>query len=117
MAEALLEWQHKGGSELLSGGLRAEHLKLAPATNRNLAAEICHVEGLGNEQLLTARLLEGDHLVQLRAEPDQQLVPGQRVHLEVDPQGWRLFDQAGEAIPRPQSAAAPGREPVLPELG
>ena len=117
MAEALLEWQHKGGSELLSGGLRAEHLKLAPATNRNLAAEICHVEGLGNEQLLTARLLEGDHLVQLRAEPDQQLVPGQSIHLEVDPQGWRLFDQAGEAIPRPKPAAAPGREPVLPELG
>ncbi len=57
----------------LNGGLRAEHLKLAPATNRNLPAEVCHVEGLGNEQLLTARLLEGDHLVQLRAEPDQQL--------------------------------------------
>jgi multiple sugar transport system ATP-binding protein len=67
--------------------------------------------------LLTARLLEGDHLVQLRAEPDQQLVPGQSVHLEVDPHGWRLFDGAGEAIPRPEPAATPGREPVLPELG
>ncbi|MEN9860465.1 MAG: ABC transporter ATP-binding protein [Vulcanococcus sp.] len=117
MAEALLQWQQRGGAEELSGGLRAEHLKLAPATNRNLAAEICHVEGLGNEQLLTARLLEGDHLVQLRAEPDQHLVAGQNVHLDVDPYGWRLFDQAGEAIPRTEAAAAAGREPVLPELG
>ncbi|MEY3544279.1 MAG: hypothetical protein RLZZ247_436, partial [Cyanobacteriota bacterium] len=117
IAEALLQWQSRGGSEELNGGLRAEHLKLAPATNRNLPAEVCHVEGLGNEQLLTARLQEGDHLVQLRAEPDQALVPGQTVHLEVDPHGWRLFDQAGEAIPRPEPAATPGREPVLPELG
>ena len=117
IAEALLQWQHKGGAEALSGGLRAEHLKLAPATNRNLPAEICHVEGLGNEQLLTARLLEGDHLVQLRAEPEQALVPGQTVHLEVDPSGWRLFDQAGEAIPKPEATTPPSREPVLPAVG
>ena len=115
-AEALLQWQASGGSEALNGGLRAEHLKLAPATNRNLPAEVCHVEGLGNEQLLTARLQDGDHLVQLRAEPDQTLVPGQSVHLEVDPHGWRLFDQSGEAIPRPEPLAAPSREPVLPDL-
>ena len=116
MAEALLQWQSRGGSEDLNGGLRAEHLKLAPATNRNLPAEVCHVEGLGNEQLLTARLQEGNHLVQLRAEPDQTLVPGQNVHLEVDPLGWRLFNQAGEAIPRPETLIAAGREPVLPAL-
>ena len=117
MAEALLQWQARDGGDQLNGGLRAEHLKLAPATNRNLPAEVCHVEGLGNEQLLTARLLEGDHLVQLRADPDQALTPGQTIHLEVDPGGWRLFDQAGEAIPRPQVLAATSREPVLPELG
>ncbi len=116
IAEALLQWQSKGGAEELNGGLRAEHIKLAPATNRNLPAEVCHVEGLGNEQLLTARLQEGDHLVQLRAEPDQQLVPGQTIHLEVEASGWRLFDQSGEAIPRPEPIAPPGREPVLPEL-
>ena len=85
-----------GQPQALTGGLRAEHLKLAPATNRNLPAEVCHVEGLGNEQLLTCRLLEGDHLVQLRADPDQALVPGQTVHLEVEASGWRLFDAAGE---------------------
>jgi hypothetical protein len=27
-----------------------------------------------------------------------------------------VFDQAGEAIPRPEPATPPGREPVLPAL-
>jgi len=84
--------------ESCSGGLRAEHLRLAPPANRNLAAEVCHVEALGNELLLTCRLAEGAHLVQLRAEPQQAVVVGERVHLEVDPRGWRLFDAAGAAL-------------------
>jgi multiple sugar transport system ATP-binding protein len=115
-AEALLRWQTRGGAEDLNGGLRAEHLRLAPATNRNLAAEICHVEGLGNEQVLTCRLLEGDHLVQLRAEPDQTLVPGETVHLDVEASGWRLFDQAGEALPMAEApaGAAASSAPQLP---
>jgi len=113
---ALLQWHGQARGTELTGGLRAEHLRLAPATNRNLPAEVCHAEGLGNEQLLTCRLLEGDHLVQLRAEPQLQLSPGQTVHLEVDPCGWRLFDGAGEAIPA--AAIQPERppEPVLPAL-
>jgi multiple sugar transport system ATP-binding protein len=116
IAEVLLQWHERGGSEELTAGLRAEHLRLAPATNRNLAAEICHVEGLGNEQVITCRLQDGDHLVQLRAEPDQHLVPGETVHLDVEASGWRLFDQAGEALPMPQepSQTAATSEPQLP---
>ncbi|MEY2643536.1 MAG: hypothetical protein RLZZ611_185 [Cyanobacteriota bacterium] len=115
MAEALLQWHgHQGRSAQLTAGLRAEHLKLAPATNRNLPAEVSHVEALGNEQLLTCRLLEGNHLVQLRAGPDQPVVPGQGVHLEVDPSGWRLFDASGKAIPRPEPVPLRGPEPLLP---
>jgi len=87
--------------ETLTGGLRPEHLELAPAANRNLAAEVCHVEALGNEQLVTCRLLEGSHLVLLRASPDQAVSVGQTVHLAVEPAGWRLFDQAGEALALP----------------
>ena len=117
MAEALLQWHATGGDPALTGGLRPEHLRLAPATNRNLPAEVSHSEALGNEQLLTCRLLDGDHLVQLRAEPDQALVPGQTVHLEVEASGWRLFDAAGEAIPRPDPQPLKGPEPVLPSLG
>ena len=120
MAEALAQWHARspaGATAELTGGLRAEHLRLAPATNRNLPAEVSHCEALGNEQLLTCRLLEGDHLVQLRAEPDQALVPGQTVHLEVEASGWRLFDAAGEAIPRPEPQVLKGPEPVLPHLG
>ena len=117
MAEALLHWQSRGGSEQLSGGLRAEHLKLAPATNRNLPAEVSHREALGNEQLLTCRLLEGDHLVQLRAAPEQAVAVGQTVHLEVDPAGWRLFDANGEALRHSPAAASVPMPPQLPALG
>jgi multiple sugar transport system ATP-binding protein len=98
----------------LSGGLRPEHLRLAPAANRNLAAQVSHVEALGNEQLVTCRLLEGSDLLLVRAGPEQAVIPGQTVHLEIDPLGWRLFDAAGLALPRPETAAAAA--PRLPEL-
>ena len=117
MADALLQWQQKSTTDALNAGLRAEHLHLAPATNRNLTAEVCHVEGLGNEQLITCRLMEGDHLVQLRATPEQVVAAGQTVHLDVDPTGWRLFDATGDALPLPAgSKQATPRPPVLPDL-
>jgi multiple sugar transport system ATP-binding protein len=98
----------------LTGGLRPEHLKLAPAANRNLAAEVSHVEALGNEQLVTCRLLEGSHLVLVRASPDQAVTVGQIVHLEVDPAGWRLFEGDGEALALPKPP--PERPLQLPQL-
>jgi len=100
----------------LTGGLRPEHLKLAPATNRNLAAEVSHVEGLGNEQLVTCRLLEGSHLVLVRALPDQALAVGQAVHLEIDPRGWRLFDGAGVALPRVKHPAEKEKPLEMPQI-
>jgi multiple sugar transport system ATP-binding protein len=75
------------------------------------------VESLGNEQLLTCRLLEGDQLVQLRADPEQRVAPGETVHLEVEASGWRLFDNGGEALPAAPPPAAPSPEPLLPPLG
>jgi multiple sugar transport system ATP-binding protein len=97
----------------LTGGLRPEHLRLAPATNRNLRATVRHSEALGNEQLLTCQLEDGDHLVQVRAASDEQLTAGSSVHLEVDPGGWRLFDAGGEALAAPRARA---EEPLLPQL-
>jgi multiple sugar transport system ATP-binding protein len=105
--------------EAFTAGLRPEHLRLAPATNRNLAAEVCHLEALGNEQLLTCRLREGGQLLLVRADADAAVTLGQTVHLDVEPSGWRLFDAAGEALlGGPQ--AKPEREvlePQLPRLG
>jgi len=103
------------GGQRLSGGLRPEHLSLAPATNRNLPAEVSHIEALGNELLLTCRLLEGSHLVLVRARPDQAVTVGQAVHLAVDPSGWRLFDGAGDALLRGPTASGHDA-PQLPAL-
>ena len=110
LAEAL---QEREGDQL-TAGLRAENWRLAPATNRNLAAEVSHSEMLGNEQLITCRLAQGDQLVQVRASPEITLAPGDPLHLDPDPRGWRLFDAAGEAISLPETRSNPG--PVLPEI-
>ncbi|MFM7361649.1 MAG: ABC transporter ATP-binding protein [Cyanobium sp.] len=115
LAAASVPWT----GQTLTAGLRPEHLRLAPATNRNLVAEVCHSEALGNEQLLTCRLAEGDHLVQLRADPDRQRTPGETVHLDVESSGWRLFDGSGTALalPNPPATAAAQGKPRLPVLG
>lgn len=109
MAEAL---QGRDG-EQLTAGLRPEHWRIGPATNRNLIATLSHREVLGNEQVLTCRLNQGSHLVQVRASPDLELSPGQTLHLEPDPSGWRLFDGEGNAI-QPPPPEEPG--PALPRL-
>jgi len=83
----------------LTAGLRPEHLRIAAAaTTETLAARVCHLEALGNEQMITCRLVAGDHLVLVRVPPEQTVHLEQEVHLEVDPAGWRLFDGDGEAI-------------------
>ncbi|EAQ76240.1 possible ABC transporter, ATP binding component [Synechococcus sp. WH 5701] len=122
MAQALEA--RAGDSGSLTAGLRAEHFKLAPATNRNLAAEITHLEALGNEVLISCRLIEGSHLIQVRTDPGQRLAAGQTIHLEIDPQGWRFFEANGEALPRPKPTVTKAgvighqdeMEVVLPDL-
>ena len=99
---------------VLSAGIRPEHLQIAPATNRNLPAEVCHSEVLGNEQLVTCRLLDSDHLVQVRADPSLQLPAGSALHLAADPHAWRLFDGDGEAIALPEPPPSSRPEPTLP---
>ncbi len=113
MADLLGDWI----GHQITGGLRPEHLRLAPATNRNLAAEVSHCEALGNEQLVTCRLLEGSHLVLVRATPDQGVTVGQTVHLDIEPTGWRLFDGLGAALlPAEATMPPPRQEPQLPAI-
>ena len=90
--------------ERLTGGLRPEHLRLAPSSTGTLAAEVSHLEALGNEQLVTCRLLEGSDLLLVRVGAEQAVTLGQRVDLAVDPAGWRFFDPEGLALPRRQGS-------------
>lgn len=82
----------------LTAGLRPEKLRLAPATNRNLPAEVEQIEALGNEVLVAAVLQESGEKVQFRALPAAALQLGQVIHLEVDASGWSLFDAGGLAL-------------------
>ena len=112
MAEALPSLE----GQVLTAGLRPEGWRVAPSTNRNLPAEIRHVEVLGNEQLITCQLLHGGHLVTVRTEADLAVIVGGRLHLDPDPQGWRLFDAEGDAICPPEPARSSPEEPQLPPL-
>jgi multiple sugar transport system ATP-binding protein len=106
LAQQLLDIAPQGTAHLgpllgqsLTAGLRPEHLRVAgAATAQTLAARVCHLEALGNEQLVTCRLAAGEHLVLVRVPPEQRIQLEQQVHLEVDPTGWRLFDGDGVAI-------------------
>ncbi|MCB4423144.1 ABC transporter ATP-binding protein [Synechococcus sp. HB1133] len=84
--------------EQLTAGLRPEHWHVAPATNRNLKAKVSHCERLGNEQILTCRLENGGHLIQVRSMPEVNVSPGDQINLESNPRKWRLFGNDGEAI-------------------
>jgi multiple sugar transport system ATP-binding protein len=106
LAQQLLNIAPQGTAHLgpllgqsLTAGLRPEHLRVVgAATAQTLAARVCHLEALGNEQLVTCRLDAGEHLVLVRVPPEQRIQLEQQVHLEVDPTGWRLFDGDGVAI-------------------
>ena len=95
--ELVEELLNREGQQL-TAGLRPEHWHLAPKTNRNLRADVDNCERLGNEQILTCRLQEGNHLIQVRSTPDIDLRAGDQISLEPDPEGWRLFENDGEAI-------------------
>ena len=89
---------HNHLGKQLTAGLRPEKLRLAPATNRNLPAEVEQIEALGNEVLVAAVLQESGEKVQFRALPAAALQLGQVIHLEVDVSGWSLFDADGLAL-------------------
>ena len=101
------------GKQLMLG-LRPERLRIAPATNRNLPAEVVQVEALGHELLVRCRLQEFDQVVQVRTSADLLLQPEQRCHLELESQGWTLFGEDGDALRLAEPAQASPHLPSLP---
>ncbi|BEV36135.1 ABC transporter ATP-binding protein [Synechococcus sp. M16CYN] len=95
----------------LTAGLRPEGWRLVPATSHSLSAEINHCETLGNEQVITCRLLKDNHLIQIRTQLDSAVHSGQILHLSPDPSGWRLFDKTGNIVTLPGQAVAPSLRP------
>ena len=101
--------------EQLTLGLRPERVKLAPATNRNLPAQVLQLEALGHEVLVSVQLKAADQVVQLRAPADVQLEVGADCYLEFELQGWCLFDAQGDAL-RPSQEQPLATAPNLPPL-
>ncbi len=83
-------------------GLRPEHMRLAPSADsaNSLAAQIAHIEKLGEASLLYLDLGHGLPAVTLKLDGTTALNKGENVRLQVDATDLHLFDAAGDALRR-----------------
>ena len=93
-------WQPAFG-EVRCVGIRPEHLGLSvDAVEGGVPAEVQLVEQLGDTTIVHAACRSGGTLVAVKAAPDavRGLVPGQLVHLVLDPTRAMLFSASGVAV-------------------
>ena len=100
--EAAVDASHLQAGQAGHLGLRPEHMRLATSADspNSLAAQIVHIEKLGEASLLYLDL--GQHLpdVTLKLEGTTALAKGENVRLQVDATDLHLFDGAGDALRR-----------------
>ena len=88
-------------AEVRCVGIRPEHLGLSlDAVEGGVPAEVQLVEQLGDTTIVHAACRSGGTLVAVKAPPDavRGLVPGQLVHLVLDPARVMLFTASGVAV-------------------
>ena len=78
--------------------IRPEDMSFAPS---GIAAQVSHLEYLGESLLIHAQLLGGDEAVICRLPPEmrRQVARGDTVHLMPDPAKALLFDSGGRRLP------------------
>ena len=87
--------------QMLTLGIRPEHLNIAVPAIKNLPVQIELVEALGSETLLHVSLTEGgqNNILQVRIEPDRSFRAGEQLWLGIIPEKIHLFDpQTGLAL-------------------
>ena len=93
-----------GGSiscgERVTLGVRAEHLRLAPAAGHNtVEVRIGHIEYLGDQSIVYASLDGSSELIAIRAPADAAaLQNNQRSHLQLPMLQCHIFDRSGLAL-------------------
>ena len=100
--EAAVDAAHLQAGQATHLGLRPEHMRLAPSADspNSLAAQIVHIEKLGEASLLYLDLGQGLNNVTLKLEGTTALAKGENVRLQVDATDLHLFDSAGDALRR-----------------
>ncbi|MCT7949260.1 ABC transporter ATP-binding protein [Ancylothrix sp. C2] len=88
--------------QMLTLGIRPEHLNIAVPAIKNLPVKIDLVEALGSETLLHVSFNDGENNVtslQVRVEPDRNVRAGEQLWLAINPERIHLFDpQTGLAL-------------------
>lgn len=87
--------------QILTLGIRPEHLNVAVPAIKNLPVHIDLVEALGSETLLHGSLTDdvNHSLLQVRIEPDRTVRAGEQLWLAINPEKIHLFDpQTGFAL-------------------
>ncbi|WP_434631803.1 ABC transporter ATP-binding protein [Chromobacterium sp. CV08] len=96
------------GSDELTLGVRAEHLRFAEA---GLAATVQLVEHLGDQQIVYLRHAgEGETIAMKLPGHEAEPRPGERRFIAPDPLHCHLFDGDGLALERPEPALRPAAE-------
>ncbi len=81
-------------------GVRAEHLRIAPAAGSNtVEVQIGHIEYLGDQAIVYASLDGRSDLIAIRTPADASaLQTGQRCQLQLPLQQCHVFDRSGQAL-------------------
>jgi multiple sugar transport system ATP-binding protein len=86
--------------QMLTLGIRPEHLSISAPAPKNLEVQVELVEALGSETYISAQLIgEEKTLLQARIEPDRPVTMGEKLWLSLAPDKIHLFDlKTGAAI-------------------
>lgn len=85
--------------EMVTLGIRPEHLLLADATPKSVLVAVDLVEALGHETVLSVRLADNSDTMQVRIEPDRTVRLGEALRLDLPTDKIHLFDaKSGAAI-------------------
>ncbi len=87
--------------QMLTLGIRPEHLNVSAAAPKNLPVQVELVEALGSETYLAVSLIgasDDASLLQARIEPDRPVRLSEQLWLSMSPDKIHLFDHDGRAI-------------------
>ena len=99
---ALVDAQSGKPGEMVTIGVRPEHLRLAgrPGDPTVVAGRASHIEQLGEASYLYIESPAQDGFLTVRQEGDTAVTPGESVAVTIPAQHCHLFGAAGRAFPR-----------------
>ncbi|WP_394359045.1 TOBE domain-containing protein [Leptolyngbya boryana] len=86
-------------AQMISLGIRPEHLSVSDSTDQTLLVAVDLIEALGHETVLSVRLADNSDTMQVRITPDRAVKLGEALRLALPIDKIHLFDQeSGNAI-------------------